>query len=232
SASTASTSSIKTASPVMVRPSTTKRSIFFKWDRPARRRNNDTDEGFSDETDLVNGTNGYFSDTNSTTSKTDSDDDENRDEDEDKHEDDNEHEDDSEPEDHDDEFEVSCLDFWEKGYRDPCSSPAAEPTDEEQQYEGKLSKKLTEYDAFFKVWHELHEMAAFEKDLEYIDQDETIWQFLERMREDDEGEADYAVARWEVYPEPEEELHADKNSDSIFTSWDDTDCQKKHADGE
>jgi hypothetical protein len=94
----------------------------------------------------------------------------------------------------------------------------------------------------------LRESAEFEEDLEYADREQTLEQFLEQMHarqqgrqlesffgkadEDNEGEADCAVARWEVYPEPEEELHADKNSDSIFTSRDDTDCQKKHADGE
>ncbi|KAG0275680.1 hypothetical protein BGZ96_003693 [Linnemannia gamsii] len=196
SPASASAASITTATPVIIRPSMTQRSTFFKWERPAKQRNH-IDEDYNDGTDLVSEADGYFPDTNSTASElssSGSDIDENKDEDED----------------HDDsENNVKCLDLWEKGYRDPPSSPAAEPADEEQQGEERLSKKLTDYE------------------------DLTRSGTNSRMREDDEGGAEYDVARWEEYPKPEDVLHhAGKNGDSTLTTQDDTDCQEKHKDGD
>lgn len=169
----------------------------------------------------MNEADGYFSDTNSSASEfssSGSEVDENKDGDEDND---------------DGEDNVKCLDLWEKGYRDPLFSPAAEPADEEQQDEEKLSKKLTDYGDFNKVWHKLHEMVAFEKALDYIDRDETFWQFMERMREYDENGTHHDVARWEGYPEPEDELHhAGKDGHWTLTNRDDTDSQQKHKDSD
>ncbi|KAF9141526.1 hypothetical protein BG015_001262 [Linnemannia schmuckeri] len=214
-----------TTTPAIIQPRTTQRSTFFKWDRrPARRRNEDEDEGFSEKTGLESDAEGYFSDTIYT-----NDSDENEDEDDV----------DSDYRIQDNsaamalevfEDDTKSLSLWEKGYIDPLTSPAAESVDLGFQ-KVQLSRKLTDYNDFNKAWHELHEWAVFERDLEF-EKDESIWDFMERMREEVDSGADYDMTCWAEYPNSEDELHhAGKKCGKTLTAQNVKDCQENHEDG-
>ncbi|KAF8928526.1 hypothetical protein BGZ47_001567 [Haplosporangium gracile] len=220
--STMATTTIMTAAPAITHPRTTQRSTFFKWDRhPARRRNDDDDEGFSEKIGLESDVDSYFSGTIYTN---DSDEDE---------VDSNYRVKDNSPAIALEAFEddAKSLSLWEKGYIDPLTSPAAESVYSDSQ-EAQLSRKLTDYDDFNKVWYELHEWADFERNLEF-EKDESIWDFMERIREEVDSGADYDVAHWAEYPKSEDELHhASKKCGKSFTAQSVKDCQENHKDGD
>lgn len=188
----------------------TQRSIFFKWDRSSRLRN-DNDEGFSEEIDLDNYADDYFSDTDSDAKLFSID----------------TGDDDDDDDDDDDKYEIECLDLWENGYIDPLTSPAAEPCIGQDSQEEQLSRKLTDYDNFNKAWYGLHELAVFERDLE-LEKDESILTFLERMLEEGDSGTDYAVAHWAGCFKPEDGLHhVGKRCGQDVTNY-----QEKREDGD
>lgn len=200
-------------------PSTTQRSTFFKWDRSSRRRN-DNDEGFSEETDLGSYADDYFSDTDSDSELFSID------------TYDNNYDEDDNDNDDDDDFKTECLDLWENGYIDPVTSPATEPFMGQDSQKVQLSRKITDYDDFNKAWYGLHELAVFERDLEF-EKDESILNFLERMLEEVDSGTDNAVASWAEYPGSEDGIHhAGKRCGKTLIAQDVTDCQEKYEDGD